>query len=72
MRPALRKAGAQPEVKQRQRGRRNGLAQLCKDMEKLGRAGITEGADPLLASTMHAKPSCWYARSLGAILVKEH
>ena len=48
----------------------DGLAQLCKDMEKLGRAGSTEGAAPLLQQMQQAFLAV--RESLSAILVKEH
>ena len=46
------------------------LAQLCKEMEKLGRAGSTEGAAPLLLQMQQAFLTV--RESLNAILVKEH
>ncbi|KAB8046246.1 response regulator [Janthinobacterium rivuli] len=48
----------------------DGLAQLCKEMEKLGRAGSTEGAAPLLQQMQQAFLAV--RESLNAILVKEH
>ncbi|MCC7703260.1 response regulator [Janthinobacterium sp. GW460P] len=48
----------------------DGLAQLCKEMEKLGRAGSTEGAAPLLLQMQQAFLAV--RASLNAILVKEH
>lgn len=48
----------------------DGLAQLCKEMEKLGRAGSTEGAAPLLQEMQQAFLAV--RESLSAILVKEH
>lgn len=48
----------------------DGLAQLCKEMEKLGRAGSTEGAAPLLQQMQQAFLAV--RESLSAILVKEH
>ena len=48
----------------------DGLAQLCKDMEKLGRAGSTKGAAPLLQQMQQAFLAV--RESLSAILVKEH
>ncbi len=48
----------------------DGLAQLCKDMEKLGRAGSTEGAATLLQQMQQAFLAV--RESLSAILVKEH
>ncbi|TDY36878.1 response regulator [Janthinobacterium sp. 75] len=46
------------------------LAQLCKEMEKLGRAGSTEGATILLLQMQQAFLAV--SESLSAILVKEH
>lgn len=48
----------------------DGLAQLCKEMEKLGRAGGTEGAAALLQQMQQAFLTV--RESLNAILVKEH
>jgi CheY-like chemotaxis protein len=48
----------------------DGLAQLCKEMEQLGRAGSTEGAAPLLQAMQQAFLAV--RESLSAILVKEH
>ena len=48
----------------------DGLAQLCKEMEKLGRAGSTEGAATLLQQMQQAFLAV--RESLSAILVKEH
>ncbi|NHQ90249.1 hybrid sensor histidine kinase/response regulator [Janthinobacterium lividum] len=48
----------------------DGLAQLCKEMEKLGRAGSTEGAAALLQQMQQAFLTV--RESLNAILVKEH
>ncbi|MGK5073436.1 response regulator [Janthinobacterium sp. ZB1P44] len=48
----------------------DGLAQLCKEMEKLGRAGSTEGAAALLQQMQQAFLAV--RESLKAILVKEH
>ena len=48
----------------------DGLAQLCKEMEKLGRAGSTEGAAALLQQMQQAFLAV--RESLSAILVKEH
>ncbi|SDN91050.1 Signal transduction histidine kinase [Janthinobacterium sp. OK676] len=48
----------------------DGLAQLCKEMEKLGRAGSTEGAAALLRQMRQAFLTV--RESLNAILVKEH
>ena len=46
------------------------LAQLCKDMEQLGRNDIIDGTDNLLAAMERAFQSA--SQALGAILEKEH
>ncbi|MBG6221616.1 MULTISPECIES: hybrid sensor histidine kinase/response regulator [unclassified Janthinobacterium] len=48
----------------------DGLSQLCKEMEKLGHAGSTEGAAILLQQMQQAFLAV--SESLSAILVKEH